>query len=162
MPPPLPTTLPDQQARLAEAKENRVESVDFVIDTAELEEWRSPVFSPAGSFWYKYTSQDGRFSIIMHGFNPPNEASAPRAFENSTVAVQRIQTDYISGGSYHTIDYFDEPSLINGHVTAQEYLDAFLDSFLDRAIILSGFSGAPEVVSETNIQMNGYPGRDYH
>jgi hypothetical protein len=64
------------------------------------------------------------------------------------------------GSSYHIIGYFENPSLNNGKLTTQEYLNTFLDSFSENVTILSDEVQLTEVEKETNIQNNGFPGRD--
>jgi len=161
VPLPLPTTLPDQQARLEEASKNRVTSVDFVIDAAELETRSIPYRFAQGENWYKYTSQDGAYSVLLFGSERPTRLVDFEAVVfNNPVKYQAVYADDPTGLATNAVSTFSHPQLVSGKLTPEEYLELLANSLPDGAIIPTRIASV-NIINQDNIQLEDYPGRDF-
>ncbi|MBP7688050.1 MAG: hypothetical protein KA765_09085 [Thermoflexales bacterium] len=161
---PLPTTVPNQAALIKKA--TRTNLVDFVIDTRQLEQGVVPWWFQTRSAWYKYTSPDGAFSVLMRGGIAPEESTL-KEFVNTAAngsilmeligpaaaEVKVVQAEYLMSEN-QSVAYFEAPALTSGESTSEEMLKSF-----DVAQIMGAIAKV-EVISDRRIQLNGFPGRD--
>lgn len=162
---PLPTTVPNQAALIKKATRDDV-PVDFVIDTQELNHGVVPWWFATRSVWYKYTSPDGAFSVLMRGGRAPEESTlqevvgtAPNGsilkelMSPATAGAKVVKTAYLMSEN-QAVTYFEAPALTSGESTPEELLKS-----LDIAQMMGAIAEV-EVISDRRIQLNGFPGRD--
>lgn len=140
-PAPLPTTRPDQAALLDQAAEEEVYSVDFVIDTMALENGIVPWRFANGTNWYKFTSPEGEFSVLMLSSIPPEHKSGRKG--------NIVTSSFATPLTFHSVAYYEEPELTRGNVTAKEFLDAYQ------------FDDTTETIEQRDIKLDGYYGREF-
>ncbi len=148
---PLPTTVPNQAALIKKA--TRTDPVDFVIDTQQLEHGVAPWWFFTRSIWYKYTSSDGAFTVLMHGGIAPKESTLNELLGPSYANAKVVKADYL-GEENQAISYFEIPALASGQSNPAEVLKS-----ADLAK-LAGAAAKIEVVADHPIQLSGYPGRE--
>ncbi len=148
---PLPTTVPNQAALIKKA--TRTDPVNFVIDTQQLEHGVVPWWFRTLSTWYKYTSPDGAFSVLMRGGIAPEESTLNELLGPSHAVAKVVKADYLMS-EIQAVTYFEVPALTADKSTPEEVLKS-----LDLAQ-LGGAAAQVEVVADTGIQLNGFPGRD--
>jgi hypothetical protein len=148
---PLPTSVPNQAALLKDA--TRAKPVGFVIDTQQLEHGVVPWWFQSLDNWYKYTSPDGAFSILMHGGIAPKESTLNNILGKPGLEVKVVKADYLMS-EMQAVTYFEDPALISGELTAGQILES-----LDPTQLLGAVANV-EVVADTRIQLSGFPGRD--
>lgn len=159
--PPLPTTVPDQATRLAqaceEAEKRRGVSVDFVIDVEAFKDGHSSFCLSLGDNWYKYTSTDGGFSVLLRGTDPPNESVVDQAVTaNDAIKVNVVQSEYLGPAiSASAVTFFNLQTLNIGKLSAIEFLETFTFEYLESLGDVD-----VEIAEEINIQLNDYPGKD--
>jgi hypothetical protein len=149
VPVPLPTTVPDQAAQLAQAADKKVNSVDFVIDTMELEEGKVPWRFATGTNWYKYTSPEGEFSILMLSSVAPEYATSPNATRYDTSEVHLVSSTFPIPMLMHTVVYYD----LSKKTVGDEELTDFLDKY--------PFTDTASIIRQTEIELDGYRGREF-
>jgi hypothetical protein len=149
VPVPLPTTIPNQAELLAQAAEEGRNSVDFVIDTMELDDGKVPWRFATGANWYKYTSPGGEFSILMLSSIPPKQASDsnPQQYEDNEVNV--VSSSFAVPMIVHRVIYYDAPGSVVGDVETKGFLDAYQ------------FSDTTKIIQQTDIELGGYHGREF-
>jgi hypothetical protein len=161
VPLPLPTTLPNQQAELENASKNKVNSVDFVIDTTELEANSIPFRFKNGENIYKYTSSDEAYTVLLHGSNRPSRLIGFESIVfDSSVQYLGVIAANSTGLATNEVMTFSDPLLTSSELTPDEYLELLTNSLLDGAISLAEMASV-NVINQENIQLNDYPGRDF-
>lgn len=165
IPPPLPTTLPDQQAQLDEAAQNKVNSVDFAIDTTLLEASSIPFRFKNGDNVYKYSSPNGAYSVLLYGSDRPAGIGGigggfPANVFGNAVEYFGVEASDFTGLVSNNVWYYTDPSLTKGEQTPEQYLALFADSPVGGVIGILGMASAT-VVEQHEIQLQGFPGRDF-
>jgi hypothetical protein len=148
---PLPTTVPNQADLINKATTNH--PVDFVIDTQQLKRGVVPPRFMVLDTWYKYTSPDGAFSVLMHGGVAPKETISNDQQGKFPPGVKVVRADYLTQDN-QAVTYFENPALISGELTPEQFLNSF-----DFAQALRP-AAEVEVISDKRVQLNGFPGRD--
>ncbi len=148
---PLPTAVPNQAELIKKA--TRDHPVDFVIDTQQLKNGVVPWWFYRFDNWYKYMSSDGTFSVLMHGGIAPKETTLKEMLGPSHADAKVVKADYLMLDN-QAVTYFQNPALISGELTPEQFIDSF-----DFAETLRPIAKV-EVISDKRIQLNGFPGRD--
>lgn len=151
-PEPLPTTVLQQATRFYEASETPgAESVDFVIDTNLLEKNGIPYQLTKGDNWYKYTSPEGDFSVLIPGGQPPAESIVTA--ENPIEAeIFRVESHNLGALNQQYIDYYD---MVSSDLTEGEI---FGD--LDKYVLYERSNVDGKIVEDRQIQLNDTVGRE--
>lgn len=162
---PLPTTVPNQAALIKTATRDEV-PVNFVIDTRELNHGVVPWWFATRSVWYKYTSPDGTFSVLMRGGRAPEESTLQEIvgtasngsilkelMSPATAEAKVVKTAYLMSENQAVV-YFEAPALTSGESTPEELLKS-----LDIAQMMGAIAEV-EIISDRRIQLTGFPGRD--
>ncbi len=148
---PLPTTVPNQAEQINKATINH--PVDFVIDTQQLKRGVVPPRFMSLDTWYKYTSPNGAFSVLMHGGLAPQESTLDELLSTAPPGVKVVKANYLMMEN-QAVSYFEPPALTSGELTPEQILDAY-----DFARLM-GAVAEVEIISDDRIQLSGFPGRD--
>lgn len=109
-----------------------------------------PPVQLAQSIWKKFTSTDGRFTILMPG-NPKRE----RQTQNTKIGPINIQSFAVERkqeGVAYIVAYADLPNSIAQRANAQKVLDGSREGALRVA--------QGKLLNQRNISLSGYPGRE--
>lgn len=142
--------------RLEEATKRKRSSVtvDFVIDVSELKNGATPVQLYYGDNWYKYTSPDDAFSVLMRGSFGPTESTYTTTIGNSYLEIKAVEAAYLLS-ERQIVNTFEIPSTVIDDVTLEQFLDS-----LDPTTRLT--TDANAIIDAANrIQLDGIPGREW-
>lgn len=109
-----------------------------------------PPVQLAQSIWKKFTSTDGRFTILMPG-NPKRESHT----QNTKIGPINIQLFGVARqqeGVAYIVAYADLPNSIAQRANAQKVLDGSQEGALRFA--------QGKLLNQRNISLSGYPGRE--
>ncbi|CAG0936017.1 hypothetical protein TFLX_04878 [Thermoflexales bacterium] len=148
---PLPTTVPNQVELIKKATRNH--PGDFVIDTQQLKGGVVPWWFRSLDNWYKYTSPDGAFSVLMHGGVAPKETTLDDQQGAFLPGTKVVEANYLMTENQKVI-YFESPVLAAGTLSPEQFLQSFEFDQLAPATY------EVKIVRDERLQLGEFPGRD--